>query len=130
MTDTSQAWLREFRQGADRMFAPLNEDPPEEDEFAENESGGGGGGAQGPQPLIPPVAELKLLKARQVTVQATTRALQDVPDPAAAATILEEVAAQQETLAATGDRLLEQLQQRQQAPQLPGPGPEPAPQED
>lgn len=115
------------------LIDSLNEDPPQDDEFAENESGGGGGGgAQGPQPLIPPVAELKLLKARQVTVQTTTRALDDVPDAATAATILKETAAQQEALAEIGGRLVEQLQQSQRPtlPQVPGPGPEPEPEPD
>jgi len=51
------------------------------DEFREDQGGGGGGGGGGqggqPQPLVPPVAELKLLRAMQAEAADLTRTLDE-----------------------------------------------------
>jgi hypothetical protein len=117
------------------------EKPPEE--FAENEQeeedDGGGGGGGGPQPLIPPMAELKLLRSRQTQVYDMTKMLNDRPIPAAQGgdEIVDDLSTQQSDLAETGMQLIEQLKNQQQgppgtpaapmAPPTDNPNPEPAP---
>ena len=55
----------------------------DDSEFADGESGGGGGGGGnpggGPQPLIPPAAQLKLLKGLQDSIYRSTRELDETP---------------------------------------------------
>ena len=71
----------------------------------EGQGGGGGGGGQ-PPPLVPPIAELRLLRGLQAQVYEDTRALEGQPDAAT----LQELAAQQRELGDTGQRLIEKLQ--------------------
>ena len=113
----------EFRQdmiitSIESLIESLEQEQPDEEQFAEGENAGGGGGGQqgGPQPLIPPAAELKLLKARQLTLINVTRSLEQAPAPDVRQAILQEAAAQQKSLAENGEQLLEKLQQQMQAP--------------
>jgi len=91
---------------------------PEQDDnqFAEGQNGGGGGGGggqgQNQDQAIPPVAELKLLRAGQSAVLERTARLAEAGQPGEAA--LKEVSAKQQDLAELGKQLLEQMQQQQQ----------------
>ncbi|MEM7229787.1 MAG: hypothetical protein AAF432_13330, partial [Planctomycetota bacterium] len=62
-----------------RLMEALEEDESEEEEFAQD-SQMGGGGQQGPQPLIPPVKELKLLRGLQEQVYDQTKSLDSRED--------------------------------------------------
>ncbi len=92
------------------ILEALKDDRPEQDEFGEGaqESGGGGGGAGGEQPLVPPVAELKLLRAMQIEAAEWTRAANE---DGAETTELDQLAELQRELAERGQQLIEQLQQ-------------------
>jgi hypothetical protein len=109
--------------------------PPEE--FAkdqEQQQQNQGGGGQGQQPLIPPVAQLKLLQGLQEQVYNLTRdmdARQDL-DAAQRRTRLRDIGQHQRELMELGQQILEDLQQQQQQrqapPQLPeGQTPDPQP---
>ncbi|TVQ62145.1 MAG: hypothetical protein EA378_06710 [Phycisphaerales bacterium] len=90
-----------------------------EDEFRDGQGGGGGGGGeQGGQDdgLVPPIAELKLLRAMQAEALARTRAAHRAagehgrqPD----AEELEDVGELQSELRTHAERLIQQLQQQQ-----------------
>lgn len=102
----------------------------EPDEFAEGEQGGegGGGGGQGGEPeLIPDIAELRLLRTRQVLVHELTRRLDDsgIED----ADMVEELSLQQVSLSETGAQLIQQLQQQMQADPDEAPAPQPEPEQ-
>jgi hypothetical protein len=109
--------------------------PPEE--FAkdqEQQQQNQGGGGQGQQPLIPPVAQLKLIQGLQEQVYNLTRdmdARQDL-DAAQRRTRLRDIGQHQRELMELGQQILEDLQQQQQQrqapPQLPeGQTPDPQP---
>ena len=94
---------------------------------------GGGGEGQGqegaPQPLIPPLAELKALRAMQQQIlDATVRVdgRRDQMDPEAISRRLEQLGEMQSDLHAVGTALLQQLQQQGggEAPIERSPGPE------
>ena len=60
------------------LIESLEDSPPPDDPFGQQQAGGGGasgeGGEGGPQPLIPPIAELKMLKSMQKQIlEATMR---------------------------------------------------------
>lgn len=113
--------------GIEALLEALKPNKPEE-EFAQSGGGEGGGQSGGNPPLIPPVAELKLLRGRQLQVHTMTRAL-DQPasgngglklDAEQRSAILQELAKQQEDLAAVGIQMLQALKQpRQQMMPLP-----------
>jgi hypothetical protein len=91
--------------------------PPDPDkEFAEQPDGGGGGGGGGggPQPLIPDMAEVMLLRTRQVQVhQMTQRVDQGADVPAdQRAPMIDNLSQQQTDLAQTGSLLIQSLQNR------------------
>ncbi|MEN0019249.1 MAG: hypothetical protein AAF747_00030 [Planctomycetota bacterium] len=124
--------LREQRT-AERLLRSLVEtltDPQAGDEdFGQGAGGGGdGGGGQGGEQAdepIPPIAELRLLRAMQAEAYELTRAI----DEAAGEITTEElgdVAELQDELATRGQQLLEvlqqQMQQQQQQPQQPEQG--------
>ncbi|MBB6429628.1 hypothetical protein [Algisphaera agarilytica] len=91
-------------------------------EFAEGGSSSGGGGG-GPQPLIPPAAELKLLRGVQQSVYDETRALADTVRTQPTdeqAELLTDLSGQQRELSGLGQRLIQQMQQQQQ-PGAPAP---------
>lgn len=98
------------------MLEALAEDRGEDDPFEEQENQGNGGGGQGqgmPQPLIPPIAELKALRSLQKQVLEATRRL-DKARPLlsedAFAGRVDELAEMQGDLHAVGEALLQQLQ--------------------
>lgn len=97
------------------------------DEFREEsggDGGGGGGGGSGqPQPLLPPIAELRLLRGMQQEAAELTRALDDATDPAAREE-LPMLADLQQALAERGVELVEKMQQDRPTP---SPAPAPAP---
>ncbi len=94
-------------------------DPKKSDEFREEQSGGGGGGGGGGQgqkpPLIPPIAELRLLRSMQAEAADLTRAGAEGTDTAAD---LEAAGALQAELAEQAKILLEKLSE-DSAPQAP-----------
>ncbi len=107
------------------MLEALEDAKPPEEEFAdgEQEGGGGGGGANGgEQPLVPPVAELKLLRAMQIEAASWTRAIdEDGADDGE----LDELSSLQQSLGERGKMLIEQLQKATPQPGGAGGGNEP-----
>ncbi len=88
------------------------------DDFEDGQGGGGGGqGGRGDQPVIPPVAQLQLLKALQELTAIQTRAIgeQDTPDPER----VREIGRMQRELSQKGQELIESM----------NPNPEPIEQE-
>ncbi|MDH3582780.1 MAG: hypothetical protein OER86_01040 [Phycisphaerae bacterium] len=94
------------------LIKALGQDPPDE-QFAQDPGGGGGGGGGGKPPLIPPLAELKLLRARQTQIYDTTKMADKIKaDDADRATIVEDLGTQQKQLGVTGDQLVESLKRQ------------------
>ncbi len=98
-----------------QIAAVLAEEDAEDSEFDDNASGGGGeggGGGAGGVKLIPPVAELKLLRGAQVAVNEATRraAAQPVGDAADQRRDLLRLSTWQRELAGVGERLIQSLQ--------------------
>jgi len=97
------------------MAEALEEEQQEEDGFDQppgDGGGGGGGGGQQEQPLVPDLAELKLLKAMQEVIYEQTRATHDAdPDPTdpAARGRIEGLGEQQRELHDLGEQMLEKL---------------------
>jgi hypothetical protein len=93
------------------LVTALDNEQSRDDEFREDEgSGGGGGGGEGgggEQPLVPPIAELRLLKMMQEEALDRTRA---ATNPASGE-LLDEVARLQQELAEKGRALIEQMSQ-------------------
>ncbi|MFN7559694.1 MAG: hypothetical protein ACK5RX_10100, partial [bacterium] len=85
----------------------------QENAFRENEQGqgGGGGGGQqgGKQPLLPPIAELRLLKGMQQEALELTRQAEGGVDGATGA----EAAKLQEMLAGKADELLKAMETKE-----------------
>ncbi len=92
----------------------LDDSQNQEQEFREQEGGGGGqsGGQGGEQPLVPPMAELRLLRAMQQEAADLTRQIGDAGGNAAAEEV-EAVGRLQRGLADEAQTLLERLQQQQ-----------------
>lgn len=114
-----------------RLVSALEEEMAPPNEFEEGNQGGeggqgGGGGGQGqqqqPQPLVPPLAELKLLRGLQEQIYSETRTLNEASglDDAARRQRLRDLSRQQQSLLELGQRLLEALQQQQGGPTPPG----------
>jgi len=98
----------------------------EENPFGEGAGGQGSGGQQGQEgPLIPPLAELRLLRQLQADIARRTRGAEAGPEPAR----LERLGEEQRDLSDLGRDLIQRLQQQQQqggaAPMRPRPQPEP-----
>ncbi len=87
----------------------LNDDEFREEQGGQDENGGGGGQGGGQQPLIPPIAELKLLRGMQQEAAEVTRALDDAKD----SDDLPRLGNYQKSLAERGKELIELLEQRQ-----------------
>jgi len=112
-----------------RLIAALEETLVPPDEFAqdENQAGGGNaGGQQGQQPLIPPVAELKLLQGMQEQLYQQTRQVDGRGDLDSAQRRgrLRDLGQQQRDLLEIGRGLIEKLTNQgggQGGPQPPGP---------
>lgn len=95
------------------------QDPRDQFRDAEEGGGGGGGGGQGGNGLIPPIAELKLLRMMQEEAISRTRDLGEQPD----LNLLDEIARLQRELSLKGDELMQRMS--------PSGGPEPVvPEED
>lgn len=94
----------------------LASSPDKEKDFRDGAQGGGGGGGGGgegePPPVIPPLAELRLLRDLQAEAAAETRSLSETPDPSPES--LEELGVLQRTLAEEARALLERLSNAQQ----------------
>lgn len=113
----------------------LSQDKNEED-FRNSEGAGGGGGGQqgGPRPIIPPIAELKLLRALQQDAAGRTREASE--RPAGDAASIAEIGRMQRELAEQGEGLIKKLAEQQGGakptdvpekplePQKPGEGPQ------
>ncbi|MBL8876885.1 MAG: hypothetical protein JNM86_13900 [Phycisphaerae bacterium] len=104
-----------------------------DDDFRNAEGGGGGGGGQqgGPRPIIPPIAELKLLRALQQDAAGRTREASEKPSDAST---IAEIGRFQRELAEQGETLIKKLAEQQGAnkpapekpvePAKPGEGPQ------
>lgn len=77
---------------------------------AEGGSSGSGGGQGGPRPLIPPIAELRLLRALQQDTAGRTREAAEQPADVAA---IAEIGRLQRELADQGESLIKKLAQQQ-----------------
>jgi hypothetical protein len=103
------------------LMQALDDAAQEDDEFRDeqqDESGGGGGGQSGEQPLIPPFAELKLLRGMQQEAMEVTRAIDEARESAAPEE-LAAIAEFQRSLHQRADELVQKLQP-QQLPAQPG----------
>ncbi|MGH7242789.1 MAG: hypothetical protein ACREJD_05170 [Phycisphaerales bacterium] len=92
----------------------------DEDDFRNAEGSGGGGGGQqggGPKPIIPPIAELKLLRALQQDAAGRTRDASEKPTDVSS---VAEIGKLQRDLAEQGTDLIKKLAKQQ------GGGPKPA----
>ena len=104
-------WLR-------TMAAALEEDQGEPSDFAEPEqpqddqSGGGAGAGEQPPDMIPPIAELKLMRALQEVIYQQTRTADEIkPLNADEVRMLSD---QQQELSDLGLQLIEKMQQQMQ----------------
>lgn len=96
-------------------------DEENKDEFRENENGGGGnngGGQQRPQGLLPPIAQLRLLRSLQAEALALTRQAAETADPAMVQKTTDAAAKLQSDLTERADALIKKLEE-QQRPQRP-----------
>lgn len=102
----------QIAQSIGRLIEALEETMVPPDDF-DADSGGDGGGQQA-QPLIPPVAELRLLRGIQEEIYNHTRRLdtRDDMDDAQRRLRLREIGREQRELREIGQELLDQLQQR------------------
>jgi hypothetical protein len=105
------------------LDAVNDQDKKDKDKFRdEDQGGGGGGGGGGPQPLLPPIAELKLLRFLQQEAADRTRA---ASDGGADNAELDGLSRLQRDLADQGKALLDKLnpdkEPKQDAPNNPEP---------
>lgn len=111
---------------ADRFLALATalQDSQSDQEFDQpgdqNDDGGSGSGGGGqPPPLVPPIAQLKLLRGLQESVYRSTRLLDEsgaALDEASRSTRLDELGAAQKELTDLGQKLIEMMQQGGGAP--------------
>ena len=107
-----------------QMADALKQDPPPKDfESPQSGGGGGGGGGGGESPLVPPLAELKLLRSVQTILLNDTAAAATAERPEEGR--LQSLSAEQRELADLGERLIDKMQQSQQpaggVPEAPAP---------
>ena len=99
----------------------------QDEDFQDGDAGGDGGGQGGGQPeeLIPPIAELRLLRDLQSAAMDMTRRLGEQPEPARDQARLSRLGDLQRLLAERGVELIEKMNQPPTpGEQSPGPGPE------
>lgn len=113
--------LRQQRKTAGLLesMADALDDSGKPQEFADSNAGQGGSGAGQPPPLVPPAAELKLLRGVQQAVYDETRALAEAVrgEPTGEqAGLLGDLSDEQRELSTVGQRLIEQMQQQQSQP--------------
>jgi hypothetical protein len=100
------------------LVEALKSEREKEDDLQDAGGGGGGGGGGqqgGPQPLVPPLAELVLLRGMQAETNARTAQLENAGDAAEIA----QTAELQQQLANLAQQLLDALQQQQGGPAGP-----------
>jgi hypothetical protein len=104
------------------LIDALDDRAKESDEFREEESGGGGAGGQGggERPLIPPIAELKLLRDMQQEARDQTQAINEAADGASEGEV-PALGQFQRDLAKRADELIKKLQKNQNPGQAPEP---------
>jgi hypothetical protein len=90
------------------LVEALDDRAKQDDEFKDDSAGGGGGGGGGQQPLIPPLAELRLLRAMQQEAADVTRTIDDAKD--AAPDELVGLGDLQKSLSDRGKELIQKLQ--------------------
>jgi hypothetical protein len=99
------------------MVTALADEQKKRDDFRDDPNAGGGGGGgegQGKQGLLPPIAELKLLRGMQAQAAESTRTLDAVkPTPDAE---LAELAELQGEISRLGQKMAEQLNDQQDGP--------------
>lgn len=100
-------------------------EPSNDDGFSEGSSGGGAGQQGGEPQLLPPLAELQLLRTLQQDLLEQTRAAEALAN---AGDLVRALGEQQRAVADHAEALLEAMQQ-QTGPELSPPMPEPAPEE-
>jgi hypothetical protein len=109
-----------------QLLQSLEEANKKEDEFRQQQGaqqqGGSGQQQSGQTPVVPPMAEVKLLRSMQEEAGVLTKGAEEGKDAAAA----KEAAALQGELAAHGEELLKKLMERRRPP-APGGGAPPAP---
>lgn len=91
---------------------------PQSEDFEDGQSGGGGGqGGGGDEPVIPPIAQLQLLKTLQELTATQTRALNesDARDPQR----IDQIGRLQRDLAEKGQQLIEEMNQEPQSDEQP-----------
>jgi hypothetical protein len=96
------------------LVEALNDKSMNDDEFKEEDdgSGGGGGGGGAKRPLIPPLAELRLLRGMQQEAADTTRSIDEAKDTDE----ITGLADLQKNLAERGKELVKQLEQQNKGP--------------
>jgi hypothetical protein len=92
--------------------------PDDSDDFRENPGGAGSGGQAAQRALVPPAAQVKLLRALQVEAAALTAEADDSRDAA----VIDEAGRLQADLAARAEALLRSLMERQRPSANPAPG--------
>ena len=95
------------------LVEALKDSKPKQDDFNTGGGGGGGGGGSGDQPLIPPIAELRLLKQIQTDLARRTRSLDDAGADAASAQSLGQ---EQQDLQELGVDLVRRMKKQSQSP--------------
>ncbi len=106
---------RLLQQMASVLAKPQQEKDPFQEPGQGNQGGSGGSGQQKP-PLIPPAAELRLLRLMQEGLLAETRALHESP-PAQRSELVVDLSVRQRELAGLSEQLMEQVTQAQQRQQ-------------
>ncbi|MFA9476859.1 hypothetical protein ACERK3_01000 [Phycisphaerales bacterium AB-hyl4] len=125
--DAALQWEQSEVERMLRMLAAVLEDDEQDADFAGEMAGGDGGGG-GETPIVPPAAELKMLREMQQVVYDRTREASDqgqARGPDAVADRLRDLSSEQRELSAVGERLIEQMRQMQQMREqggMPGPG--------
>ncbi len=116
-----------------RAMAEALKQDPSDDPFSSGGGGGGGGGGGQEPPLVPPVAELKLIRGLQAVVYEQTRLIEADAAGAADGPMKQrmlEISTRQRELSSLGKRLIEKMKQQSQQPLFPpdeSPSPEDQP---
>jgi DNA repair exonuclease SbcCD ATPase subunit len=104
--------------GALATMAQALEEAQRSEDFATSSGGGDGSGGGAQPPLIPPVAELKLLRGLQENVYQRTRAAGGDGDRPVETETLLELAGEQRELPMLAERLIEKLQAANPQPEV------------
>ena len=91
--------------------ASKKRDDPFSDPQSGAASGGGGGGGSQEEPLIPPIAELKVLRAMQASVYERTRR---IAESGGSSVAIEALAKRQESIANLAEQLRDAVEKRQE----------------